>query len=354
MKIKYQNVGSLRNAEVEFNLGKLTLIRGETNQGKSLLFYSLADGLLNNSTFKRWINNKALEENLKANEVITLIDDLNNVYEIKANQNSFQYKVNNEEPFEKVRGKTLFELLNRQIQGFLYSPDEQNPLVNIVQENEGFFPINRSDAQIYKTYERLLALTDTQTIMRNIKFDSDDIDNQQKERTQLLQKYQSQQINIIDTLKTIDENKLNEIEQNLINYYNNYVRLVNICNSVQKDDYYINVYNSLNIPVMQYFDVNRFSRLLDLYVKQTNINKVSESLKKLKIEKTETFDLSKINSLNQSYTTSIQLQNDITQINQLIEQDSKLLEDIQLKLKDVKVCPLCGKPMEDEHETVHS
>ena len=42
MKIKYQNVGSLRNAEVEFNLGKLILIRGETNQGKSLLFYSFA------------------------------------------------------------------------------------------------------------------------------------------------------------------------------------------------------------------------------------------------------------------------------------------------------------------------
>ena len=355
MKIKYQNVGSLRNAEVEFNLGKLILIRGETNQGKSLLFYSFADALLNNSTFKRWLNNKAVEENSKAYQQITLIDDYNNQYEIKGTQNSYQFRLNNDEPFEKVRGKTVFDLINRQIFGFLFSADEQNPLVNIVQENEGFFPINRSDSQIYKTYERLLSLTSTQEIMRAIKFDIDDVENQQKDKVRLIQQYQEQQTKISNFLcNGINQNKLDEIQNTLTEYYNRYNKAITLYNSVGKSVNYISILGKYTFKPLPYFDIQRFNRLLNLFVEYRKFNDV-KNLMQIELQEVSVIDIEKINQVNQTVNKVIQLQNEINQINEFYKNDSKALEDINLKLKDVKVCPLCGKPMEAcDDETIHS
>ena len=40
--------------------------------------------------------------------------------------------------------------------------------------------------------------------------------------------------------------------------------------------------------------------------------------------------------------------NEIDSLNTLISQDIKALRDIELILKEIKICPLCGKPMEEQ------
>ena len=348
MKIKYENVGSIINSEVEYLPGNLTLIRGETGQGKSLMFYGLADGLLNNgSDFKRYLNNKALEKNPKAYEQITLTDDNNNEFKVKATSKNLEYYFNGEKS-EKPQGKTIFEVLNKQIPGILFSPDEPTPLLNIIQENEGFFPINRTDSQIYKTYERLLSITSTQDIMRGLKLDIEDIEHQQKDKLQSIQKYQEQQTKISSALNSIlDERKLDNILDNLIKQYNNYIRVVTLYNSVIKDINYINAYNKYQIPEFKCLDLNRINSAFISYTQATKIINYENILNNIEIKELGVFKLEKAQKLNNSYNLAFNISNEIDSLNTLISQDIKALRDIELILKEIKICPLCGKPMEE-------
>ena len=154
MKIVYKNVGSIRDAEVDYEPGKLIAIKGESNQGKSLMWYSLIAGFTNSPDFKKFINNEALKEDPKAIEKIDLYDDYGNFWQVEAGTNHLYYRTNKAK-YEKTNRKSIFELSNSQIPGLLYDEENTTPIMNIVDEDSGMFPIDRSDSQIFKTYERL-------------------------------------------------------------------------------------------------------------------------------------------------------------------------------------------------------
>ena len=61
----------------------------------------------------------------------------------------------------------------------------------------------------------------------------------------------------------------------------------------------------------------------------------------------DVFELEKLQKLNNSYNLAFNISNEIDSLNTLISQDTKALEDIELLLKEIKICPLCGKPMEE-------
>lgn len=345
MKIQYKNVGSIRDAEVEFKPQKLTLIKGPTNNGKSLMFYSMSYGLLNNPAFKHFINNKALEENQKAYEQITIIDDRNDKFEIKAGTNYLQYKYNDNEPYQKVQRKTFFDVSQKSIYGLLYFPDEDyDKILNIVGEDSGLFPINHTDSQIFKLYENLLCLSSSQDILRQIKLDQEDFDYRQKEITQTIQKYEEQQVKINSALDIIDENKLNEIENTLKYYNDNYTRLIDLYNNVIKDVNYINKYNSIQYTNID-FDVQKFSRLLNILIQSNSLNN-AQSLLNVELIEPEKIDLQKIINIQQNYSNALLLSQEINNLNSTIDNDTKELNNIIEKMKDVKICPLCGQMME--------
>ena len=54
MKIKYKNACSVRDAELNFEKGKIYLIRGHNNSGKSSLFYTMASAMLNTKETKNY------------------------------------------------------------------------------------------------------------------------------------------------------------------------------------------------------------------------------------------------------------------------------------------------------------
>lgn len=345
MKIKYSNVCSIRDAEVDFERGKLICIKGESNQGKSALFYSLVDGLINNKTFKNWINNDALKEDPKSVAKITIFDDEDNRFQIEAGTNHMYYRYNKAK-YEKVGRKSIFEIIQRQIPGLLYDPDEQNQILNIVDEDSGMFPIDRSDPQIFKTYERLLSLSCTQDILRAIKLDVDEIDSKCADMLKTNQKSTEQLVKIDAVLDNVNKQTLTNIMNTLQNYLNNCSRLNSLYSSTKSISNYVDKVNESSVFNSEEFDTVRFSKLLELLIKSTTIQKYC-SIAKIDIDKEEYFDLEKVSKINQSYNLALNINNDLASLNIEIDKDIKLLNDINSTLNSIKVCPLCGKPMEE-------
>lgn len=352
MKIAYKNVCSIRDAQVEFKPGQLICICGESNQGKSAMFYSLESGLTNTPDFKRFINNEALKENPKATAWIGLTDDEGNLWQIEAGTGHFYYRANDIK-YEKTNRKSLFELINGQIPGLLYDPDNTCPIMNIVGEDSGFFPIDRSDAQIFKTYERLLSLSCTEDILRTIKLDQDDIDYKTGELLKSIQKdteYLTAYSKLQETVKIEDVTKL----------YNDFLALKNL-NAQFIDTYsqtnkialYSKVVEEFNIEQPELFNIAGFQEKLSTLVKANQVSKYIE-LSKVEFEKEE-FDLSKAIELGQDFSVAYQLSQEIAQLNNDIATDEKTFLDIKSKLDNIETCPLCGQPMGVDHDkTIHS
>lgn len=346
MKIQYKNVCSIRKAEVQFNKGELICIKGESNQGKSAIFYSLVDGLTNNKMFKSWINNDALKENPKATAWIGLFDDEGNVYQVEAGTNHMYYR-HNDTKYEKVGRKSIFEIIEKQIPGLLYDPEEPNQILNIVGEDSGMFPIDRSDPQIFKTYERLLSLSCTQDITRTIKLDLEDIDYKCSDMLKSIQKNNEQLSKIDSALSNVNVDKLKEIKQTLSTYINNYNRLYNLYNSILSNNNYVKQVNSIISTSEKDFDVNKANSLFNALAIAQNLNKYC-NLATYDIVKSKDFNVDKAAKLMQNYSNALTLKDNINILNEEIEKDSIKLNEINSILDSIKTCPFCGKPMEDK------
>lgn len=344
MKLKYHNVGSIKEAEVEYKPGQLVAIVGESNQGKSLQFYSLLDGFTNSPAFKRYINNEALAKDSKAYESIELIDDTGGHWQVTASNFSMSYKVDGMK-FEKPRRDNIFELSKKQIPGLLYDPENCTPIMNIVDEDTGMFPIDRSDAQIFKTYERLLSLSCTEDILRAIKLDTEDIDYNVNDRLKAIQQSQVTIQKIADFFNIVSEDTLVKMTSDLTQLKQRQIFLINLHNSTSNIANYILAVDSVNLSSLD-FDIKDFQSKLALLVQANNIISYCDNADKAEIKKYEDFDIQKAIELNQDLSVAMQLNQDILSLEEQIQKDSTLLKDIEKQLKQIKVCPLCGHSME--------
>lgn len=345
MIITYKNVGCIKYAKLECIPGSLILIKGETNNGKSLMFYSLEDGLLNTSTFKTWINNQAKEENPKAFAEIVIENDDRSVYRISANEDGMKY-TENEVSYEKTRRKTIFEVLEKSIQGFLYCPDEINPILNIVDENSGFFPIDRSDSQIFKTYERLLSLSCTQDIMRSIKLDQEDIETKIKEKSDCIQSFSDKKSKILEFLSSkINQESITKISSTLRAYSDFYNKKISLYNSTVKDATYINKVLSVGRFDCNEFDTSLFSKRLSILVSYNSLTKYFSIINSVQFI-TKEFDIKKHEKQIESFNKASLLLKDITYLEDCIIKDKEKLEHVKSVLKDINICPLCGNQLD--------
>ena len=344
MKICYKNVGSIRDAEVDYEPGKLIAIKGESNQGKSLMWYSLISGFTNSPDFKKFINNEALRENPKAIEKIDLYDDFGNFWQVEAGTNHLYYRTNKAK-YEKTSRKSIFELSNSQIPGLLYDEENTTPIMNIVDEDSGMFPIDRSDAQIFKTYERLLSLSCTEDILRSIKLDLDDIDFKTADLSKNVQQNKDYLCKLDKLKQDIDFEKLDQLKSNLEQLKNDYVNFANTYETISSIAIYVD--KIINMPRFseEQFNLKYFEDLLKSYVTAINLEKYV-SLKDKVFDKID-FDIANFMNISQNYSAAYQLSKDIASLTYEISTDESSLKDILLKLKEIKVCPLCGKPMED-------
>jgi len=344
MKLKYHNVGSIKDAEVEYKPGQLVAIVGESNQGKSLQFYSLLDGFTNSPAFKRYINNEALAKDSKAYESIELIDDTGGHWQVTASNFSMSYKVDGMK-FEKPRRDNIFELSKKQIPGLLYDPENCTPIMNIVDEDTGMFPIDRSDAQIFKTYERLLSLSCTEDILRAIKLDMEDIDYNVTDRLKTIQQSQVTIQKIADFFNAISEEALTKMISDLTQLKQRQVFLTNLYNSTSNIANYIVAVDSVNLTQTD-FNIKDFQLKLALLVQANNITNYCNKVDKVEIREFKDFDLQRATKLGQDLSVAMQLNQDILSLEEQIKKDETLLKEIEDQLRQIKVCPLCGHSME--------
>lgn len=344
MKIVYKNVGSIRDAEVDYESGKLIAIKGESNQGKSLMWYSLIAGFTNSPDFKKLINNEALKEDPKAIEKIDLYDDYGNFWQVEAGTDHLYYRTNKAK-YEKTSRKSIFELSGSQIPGLLYDEENTTPIMNIVDEDSGMFPIDRSDSQIFKTYERLLSLSCTEDILRSIKLDLDDIDFKITDLSKSIQQNTEYLAKLDKLAQSINQKDLSMIKEDLQKLKNDYDASIAIYNSTNNTAKYVDKVLSVGYTSDSSFNVQYFENLLKDYVRAVDLQKYI-SLKEVAYEKEE-FNISKAVELGQDFSVAYQLSQEIAQLTYEISADESTLQGILLKLKDIKTCPLCGKPMED-------
>lgn len=342
MKIRYKNVGCIRNAEVEYKPGQLVAIIGESNQGKSLQFYSLLSGFMNSSDFKKFINIDALAENPKAKETISLTDDTGVNWEVNASVSSMNYRIGNVK-YDKTHRKNIFELSESQIPGLLYDPDNCTPIMNIVDEDAGMFPIDRSDSQIFKTYERLLRLSCTEDILRTIKLDLEDIDYQISDKTKAMQKDQVKLQKILDFLKNTDDSELDfiigELEQ-----FNNAKN--SLAESIEKADTilsYVNMVGELSY-MQNDFDIKRFQSLLQLLSSVLKTETYCKKASNIDLCN-ETLDIESIKNVFELTSKAVYLIKEIEDLTNAIDKDNLKLKEINSELDSIEICPLCGKPM---------
>lgn len=353
MKIHYENMCSLRNEDIEFEPGKLIAITGETNQGKSALFYGLVDGLTNSPNFKKYLNNQALKENPKAIEKIDIIDDNGDFWQVEAGTGHFHYRANKVK-YEKVGRKNIFEITESKIPGLLYDPDNTEPIMNVLDEDSGMFPIDRSDAQIFKTYERLLSLSCTQDILRTIKLDQEDIDYKLSDLTKSIQQSQANIDKIDKACKEIDEDKLDKSIQTLETLLNDYNRLNDLVDKNAKIAEYSNKVLATNFTGSTIFDTENFKTLLSLLIKaQQDIKYIS--LSNQEVKSINAIDLNIISKVEQDYSKAITLDRELADLNQMMLSDGLSLKQINETLDKIEVCPFCGRPMGDNNDkAVHS
>ena len=343
MKIKYENVCSIRNAEVNFEPGKLIAIVGETNQGKSALFYTLVDAFTNSSNFKKWINNEALKESDKSVARISLTDDNGNWYQAEAGKNHINYR-SNKIKYEKPGRKNIFELLQGQIPGLLYDPEDTRLLMNIQGEDSGFFPIDRTDSQIFRTYERLLSLSCTEDILRTIKLDIDDIDFRISDMTSTIQRNKEQLLKINNVIDSIDESKLQKLKSELIANKNALTRVNAIKDSCEKDNFYLNKVFQLPEFSTISFDILDFQRKISLLV-QVNKLVMYETILSTNVS-LKSYDISKLIKSSENLSKAASLLQEMAALKYSIAIDNDKLKDILNILQNIKVCPYCGKLME--------
>lgn len=345
MKIKYRNVGCIREADVEYKPGQLIAIIGESNQGKSLQFYSLLAGFTNTPDFKRFINNDALAENPKAYESIELIDDNGGTWMVSTSTSSMGYKVDGMK-YEKVGRKSIFEVVNKQIPGLLYDPENCTPIMNIVDEDTGMFPIDRSDAQIFKTYERLLSLSSTEDILRTIKLDIEDIDYNVSDRMKAIQQSQVTIQKIQDFLTAINEPLIDKSISDIESQINSYKFVTDTYNMTSNVANYVDAVAKVEDKALS-FDIKSFQSKLEVLVKANQLLQYCNKVDSVKIEPYVDFDLQKAIKLGQDLSVAIQLKQEIASLDYQIINDTSTLEGIQSTLKEIKICPLCGHKMED-------
>lgn len=343
MRLKYKDVCSFRNAQIDFPKGNLIAIVGETNAGKSAIFYSFLDGFTNSPNFKKYINVDALKENPKAFARIELTDEeYDNWFQVESGINYLYYRANDAK-YEKVGRKNIFELTEGTIPGLLYDPEDTRQIMNIQGEDDGFFPIDRTDSQIFKTYERLLSLSNTSDVLNTIKLDIEDLDIKITDALKTVQQNTEKCSKIDETLSKCDLVKLTEAIEVMTRLNSFYDELIKDYESIKMASAYVSMIDTKPAMLELSFDAKSFSEALNDLIKAMSVSKYVELCKRQ--FSNETFDVATASALSNDVLLATFTIESIKRLDYDIADDLAALDEVSNILDSIKVCPLCGKPM---------
>ncbi len=349
MKIHYENACSFKKADFEFLPGKLYLIKGGNNSGKSAAFYVLSSALLNSKEAKSYINNDALKENSNARLKVTIEDDNNNIVSFERGTGSSKYVVNGDH-FSKLGRENIFTIYPEILTDFLYDANESNKIINIQGEDNTLFPFNRSEADQFKLFEKIFNIASTSAVFKSINLDEDETKNEINNLILKINSLESEQYKIDEVLSSVNVEELNKA---YTQFSSNFSWLqqafndINNCRSIKTYTSAVSCLESTNINMSDigflkqlYIDLTEYQQL-DVFV-----NKISE-LEYFKFS--EEFEITRITDLIKDYELYINSVKEKDTINSEISIFESETEKLKTELKSVEICPLCGNRLKGEN-----
>lgn len=346
--IEYFNFASYRHAKITIPENKLILIKGENNNGKSVLFYGLEWLLFNDSNAKSLINNIALKENPKAELKVIITKDILSI-EITRSIDNIIYTINDSGNIRKHKkiGKSNIFILepNLKIPGILYIPTLPNQILNMHGEDKGIFPFDQNDQGIFTLFEKLLGLINSKKVITEINAELAEYKASLNMVTNLIKEYTIKTGTIKNLFENIDIVQLNNLFKQIQFTKNKLAKLNDIKVLINQLLPYINI----EIP-----NIINITNIKSLLIKQTKllnsyniVNKLAEEIKQT--HTLNTLDIAETINYTNKWTKLYSAKNNIQeQTNTLIELERLLtnkiteLNNLKNDIKNIDTCPLCG------------
>jgi DNA repair ATPase RecN len=356
MKITLDNVQSIHHAEIEIDRGKLTVIEGQTNSGKTAIFRGIEDLLLNIKEAKQDVCTDALKENPNAEMRVSLIDDNKNTFEYVRTTSSAKYVINGND-YGKLNRKNLYDLPDVKPECFLYDPTDgnrQTSIINMHVEDERLFMFDRSDAERFKLFEKMFPISNTSIVLKAMQLDEVGVNHKITELSSTIDSLNNSIDKIDEIVSMINVEYLQSL-RDALNNMSNYINILNqdysLCLSmITQINNITNIDKSFSTTCSKLdLDVD-FSLAKSLQVDYHEAIKLHNYINA--ISSVDTTILDKCELLDAIDTTEIS--NDIVEALKLVE-DIALLNDVSFykeqmsiaekELSKIKVCPMCSKPL---------
>ena len=334
MRVKTKDFQILKGEhEFEFPEG-ITVIQGKTGSGKTTLFYAIQDCLTNPNGVDDAIN-------WDAKSTSVTIENNDNKITWTKTPTSSEYR--NELTGQQFVKASKIDSTNLGDLGFYIKDGD---VLNIQDEWKILFPFGLKDTEMFRLFEDIFNISCSFTIIDDYKKDEKEIKSQINTVTSQINDLTSKKSTITDIL-----NKINK--QDLETYISQINTKKQVVSEISED--YNNLsnyekYKTVNVPSL--FDTTKmvnngtyYNTILEDYNKYQN----NHYLLEIKLPEKKEFNL-KENPYLQDYTNYCNNKQTIDlyteEIKTLDEQINKLKEE----LSKIKVCPTCGKPLEDCNE----
>lgn len=374
LDITLDNFQSISSAELTFEQG-INILVGQSNSGKSAILRAIKAVLLNPNGSARYIKKGT-------DKAIVTINYANNLIEWDREKKSSSYTINSES-YGKTGNSNAFKILNDET-GFTL--DNSGNLMNIEGELELPFPFDRSPSELFKLFENVFCVSDSATILKAFKEEEDNTQKQLNEvnesikitnekirglqalkdevNLERLRTYKNdllllndQQTTLREDLKqlTLSRNIINKIKLNdTYSNFNlidkgtdNYNTLLNDYNNAKQTHTLIKLAKTFTLNVSFNSDLlDKYKLIKDDYTELKLVSKLSELLEDRKEISIDLENFSCYNKLHKDYTD---IKKDIQYIKSLKNKQEELkcvIAECDNKLKEYKVCPLCGHELE--------
>lgn len=257
--LRIENFQSISDIELTFNEGDISLITGESNSGKSASIRALKALLLNTAGAQRYI--KHGEEFAR----VTLSYKGNNIV-WKRTKKEAEYTINGKK-YSKLGSSNLFKILDGDI-GF--SIDDKNDILNIEGEWQVLFPFDKSNTELFKLYENVFSVTNSNEIFQSFKATEDGLNSSLQDALTKIAKNDSKLKSIEDFQQEVDVDVLVQRKEILVGLLNKYSKLFADSSIVDSSiNFLVLLPKDKKIKYLNSENLNRYTKLIRDY---TSVN----------------------------------------------------------------------------------
>lgn len=315
----------------EFPIG-ITVLQGKTGSGKTTVFYAINDCLVNPNGVDDVINWDAKQCS------VTIENNDNKITWIKTPTSSIYRNEITGQEFVKASKLDSTDLGDL---GFYIKDDE---VINIQGEWNLLFPFALKDTEMFRLFEDIFNISCSFAIIDQYKKEEQSIKSNINQTTSQINDL-TQNINKIDEiLNNVDATKVDTFITTINKNKQLVSQIQNDFNNLSKN------YNYKNIKVPKMYDTGNMVNVGNYYMSiSTDYNNylVNHNLNNLQLPEIKQFDL-KEPQIQTDYKNYCYFTNEITKNKETLLQLTEQLEQCKQQLSQIKVCPTCGRPLEEE------